>query len=61
MENRLRTHRCGCIQAILLLNRPCELQALISIRLRAICHAGAYQMLSVILAVDYEQCNDDDD
>lgn len=60
MENMFRRYLCK-IPAILPLEMPCELQAIISNKPRATCHAGAYQMLNVMLAVDYDQFYDGDD
>lgn len=60
MENIFRRYLCK-ILAVLPLEMPCELQARVSNKPRATCHAGAYQILNVMLAVDYDQLNDGDD
>lgn len=60
MENRFRRLLCRSL-AFLALEGPCELQGMISIGFQTICQAGAYQMLDVMLTVDYEQRDDEDD
>ena len=55
-----RKHLCK-ILAFLPLEGPCELQAIISNKFRTIYHAGAYQMLDIMLAVCYGQSGGGDD